>query len=74
MKRPIRSTTQFLNTGLVIAMQKLGMTEFTYTKEEFDALSPGLKVYLVGNYDNEDSEVPYSVTVEIVEESDHELH
>lgn len=79
MKKPIGISASFLATALSIAMNKLGVTELTFTKEEFEELNLSSKgIKLVGEFDNPNDEEPSVVCFSSVPRSEmvdtHELH
>lgn len=62
-KQPIGINLGFLATALSVAMQRLGVTELTFTKDEFDKLNlQSMGIRLDGEFERADDDVPASVT------------
>lgn len=75
MKQPIEATAPFIATALSILMARNGITELTFTLEEFNELNlscGGIK--MEGEFVKREDEVPESVTVTALSVVGHDLH
>lgn len=78
MKRYIRHDPKFVATALSVALMRQGLNSITFTLEEFKAMNlESYGIELSGDFENEEDEIPTSVTYRIVsldEEVPDDLH